>query len=240
MAVARDAAPIYRRALDDGKLTSARPARQMGTTQRGRDTASLQEFPAFKVVVVPKKFGREPRREPTMAAKTAGRNELQPLTSHLRDIVRKRDFYAGGLMALIGLGIALKGATYRAGTLMHMGPGFLPTALGVILVLLGIADRRCCAGAGRRRRRSKYPASKPAMVGLVLHPDEPGVFHYFRALLWDGACDLLLRLHRSAGRQNCDLERYDRSSTVVTVFGVALFSYFLQVPMPVFTWRGSL
>jgi hypothetical protein len=29
-------------------------------------------------------------------------------------------------------------------------------------------------------------------------------------------------------------------STVVTVFGVGLFSYFLQVPMPIFTWRGGL
>jgi uncharacterized protein (DUF486 family) len=29
-------------------------------------------------------------------------------------------------------------------------------------------------------------------------------------------------------------------STVITVFGVALFSYFLQVPMPILTWRGGL
>ena len=57
----------------------------------------------------------------------------------LRELVGKRDFYAGGLMVLLGLGIALKGSTYRAGTLMHMGPGFLPTALGIILALLGIA-----------------------------------------------------------------------------------------------------
>ena len=26
----------------------------------------------------------------------------------------------------------------------------------------------------------------------------------------------------------------------ITVFGVGLFSYFLQVPMPIFTWRGGL
>jgi hypothetical protein len=50
----------------------------------------------------------------------------------------KRDFYAGGLMVLIGLVMALKGPGYRLGTLMHMGPGFMPTALGVILVLLGL------------------------------------------------------------------------------------------------------
>jgi len=29
-------------------------------------------------------------------------------------------------------------------------------------------------------------------------------------------------------------------AAVVTVFGVGLFSYFLQVPMPIFTWRGAL
>jgi hypothetical protein len=26
----------------------------------------------------------------------------------------------------------------------------------------------------------------------------------------------------------------------VTIFGVGLFSYFLQVPMPILTWRGEL
>ena len=28
-------------------------------------------------------------------------------------------------------------------------------------------------------------------------------------------------------------------ATVVTVFGVSLFAYFLQVPMPIFTWWGA-
>ena len=28
-------------------------------------------------------------------------------------------------------------------------------------------------------------------------------------------------------------------ATVVTIFGVGLFSYFLQVPMPIFTWWGG-
>ena len=64
---------------------------------------------------------------------------MRPSTSPLRELISKRDFYAGGLMMLLGLAIAFKGSSYRAGTLMHMGPGFLPTALGVLLVLLGIA-----------------------------------------------------------------------------------------------------
>src|SRR5215469_202450 len=59
--------------------------------------------------------------------------KLRPSTSPLRELLSKRDFYAGGLMMLLGLGIALKGTSYRAATLMHMGPGFLPTALGILL-----------------------------------------------------------------------------------------------------------
>jgi uncharacterized protein (DUF486 family) len=27
-------------------------------------------------------------------------------------------------------------------------------------------------------------------------------------------------------------------SAIIMVFGVGLFSYILQIPMPVFTWRG--
>src|SRR6478736_8471068 len=56
----------------------------------------------------------------------------------VRNLVRKRDFSAGGLVILLGLVMALKGPSYRLGTLMHMGPGFLPTALGVILIFLGV------------------------------------------------------------------------------------------------------
>jgi hypothetical protein len=50
----------------------------------------------------------------------------------------RRDFCAGGLMILFGLVAAVNGPNYRVGTLGHMGPGFMPTALGVVLVLLGI------------------------------------------------------------------------------------------------------
>ena len=65
-----------------------------------------------------------------------------PVVQLALNLVRKRDFYAGGLIIMFGLLMALKGPSYRVGSLMHMGPGFLPTALGVILIFLGILDRR--------------------------------------------------------------------------------------------------
>ena len=78
----------------------------------------------------------------------SGRGSVAQLVQNL---VRKRDFYAGALMIFFGLVMALKGPGYRLGTLMHMGPGFLPTALGVILICLGIAIAGTAIDSPRRR-----------------------------------------------------------------------------------------
>jgi hypothetical protein len=149
----------------------------------------------------------------------------------------KRDFYAGGLMVLIGLVMALKGPGYRLGTLMHMGPGFMPTALGVILVLLGLviaAAAIATPDGGDERILPEHPEwlgwgcilAGPLLFiicgsygGLI-----PATFACVfvsalgdRTSTWIGALGL---------------------ATVVTAFGVTLFSYVLKVPMPILEWRG--
>jgi hypothetical protein len=50
-----------------------------------------------------------------------------------------KDHYGGALMILIGLGAVVAGRTYKIGTLSAMGSGFFPVALGVILILTGLA-----------------------------------------------------------------------------------------------------
>jgi hypothetical protein len=167
---------------------------------------------------------------------------LRPSTSPLRELVRKRDFYAGGLMVLLGLGIALKGATYRAGTLMHMGPGFLPTALGVLLVLLGIAITVAAFApsddghGGDQRILPEHPQWL-AWFCILMSPVAFIFFgRYFGMAPGTFACVFIAAL----GDQNKTWLGTFILATVVTVFGVSLFSYFLQVPMPIFTWRGGL
>ena len=167
---------------------------------------------------------------------------MQPATSLLRGFVRKRDFYAGGLMLLLGLGVALKGATYRAGTLMHMGPGFLPTALGIILVLLGIA---IAAGSlasgepGHAEDQGILPAQPQWLAWLcILMSPVCFIFfgRYFGMAPGTFACVFIAAL----GDKGATWRGTAVLATVITVFGVGLFSYFLQVPMPIFTWRGGL
>jgi heme A synthase len=167
---------------------------------------------------------------------------LRRSTSLVRDLIGKRDFYAGGLMILIGLGIALKGTTYRAGTLMHMGPGFMPTALGVILVLVGIA----IAAASL----SPSEPGSPAEEGIL--PEHPQWWAWFCILMSPVAFIFFGRYFgmfpgtfacvfiAARGDKNATWLGTFVLATVVTIFGVALFSYFLQVPMPIFTLGGGL
>ena len=162
-------------------------------------------------------------------------------TSPLHELMGKRDFYAGGLMVLIGLFIAVKGTSYRAGSLMHMGPGFLPTALGVLLVLLGIAIAGAAlspsAEAGEDDQRI-LPEQRQwwgwlcILAGPVLFIVFGRAFGMFPGTF---ACVFVSALG-------------DRASTwrgsfvlaaVVSAFGVTLFSYFLQVPMPILTWGAG-
>jgi hypothetical protein len=167
---------------------------------------------------------------------------LRPSTSPLRELIGKRDFYAGGLMVLLGLGIALKGASYRAGTLMHMGPGFLPTALGILLVLLGIAI--AAAGMapstdGHEEDQSLLP-EKPQWWAWFCILMSPICFiffgRYFGMIPATFSCVFIAAL----GDEKATWLGTFVLAAVVTVFGVALFSYFLQVPMPILMWRGDL
>lgn len=165
---------------------------------------------------------------------------MRPSSSLIGTLVRKKDFYAGGLMILLGLGIALKGATYRTGTLMHMGPGFLPTALGIILILIGIAIGAASLGQSDGEHDESILPPSPqwwAWACILLSPVFFIVFgKYFGMAPGTFACVFIAAL----GDRGATWLSTIVLSTVVTVFGVGLFSYFLQVPLPIFTWGGGL
>ena len=167
---------------------------------------------------------------------------MQPSISPLRDLVRKRDFYAGGLMILFGLFIALKGSTYRAGTLMHMGPGFLPTALGVILVLLGIAIAAAAIApvAASAEDDQRILPENPQWWAWFCILISPVCFIFFGRYFGMAPATFSCIFIAALGDKSATWKSSAILSAVVTVFGVGLFSYFLQVPMPIFTWRGGL
>ena len=165
-------------------------------------------------------------------------SRYQTALSLAHDLVRRRDFYAGGLMVLIGLILVIQGPTYGLGkNMMHMGAGFVPTALGVILIILGIM-----IGA------TAITAYDPNEGGIL--PEHPQWWGWFCILAgpilfiicgnYGGlapasfACVFVSAL----GDKTATWKSALVLAVVVTTFGVVLFSYFLQVPIPVLEWRG--
>jgi heme A synthase len=161
-------------------------------------------------------------------------------SSLIGSLIRKRDFYAGGLMILLGLGIALKGSTYRAGTLMHMGPGFLPTALGVILILIGIAIGATALAPSDGQHDESILPPNPQWWAWFCILMSPVAFIVFGRYLGMAPGTFACVFVAAQGDRSATWLSTIVLSTVVTVFGVGLFSYFLQVPMPIFTWGGGL
>ena len=147
----------------------------------------------------------------------------------------KRDFYAGLLMALFGLVAALEGGRYNVGTLMQMGPGFFPIALGVLLVLLGIL----IAGTG---------LATPDPGGERILPDNPqwrgwaciiaGPLLFMLLGQYGGlipatfACVFVSAL----GDRTATLKGSLTLAAAITAFGAVLFSYILHVPLPLLRW----
>jgi Tripartite tricarboxylate transporter TctB family len=151
--------------------------------------------------------------------------------------VRKRDFYAGGLMILFGLVMALKGPTYQLGTLMHMGPGFLPTVLGVILIFLGVAIAGVAATAGEGEDEDILP-EKPEWLAWACILASPLAFMLFGSYGGMAPGTFACVFVAAMGDREATLKSSAILAAVITIFGVGLFAYILQIPMPVLEWRG--
>jgi heme A synthase len=123
-----------------------------------------------------------------------------------------------------------------------MGPGFLPTALGILLVLLGIAIATASLAPGEdggHEDQNILPENPQwwAWFCILMSPVLFIIFGYFFGMApGTFACVFIAAL----GDRNATWKATFILATVITIFGVTLFSYFLQVPMPILTWKGGL
>lgn len=150
-------------------------------------------------------------------------------------LVRKRDFYAGGLMILFGMVMALKGPTYPMGSLMHPGPGFMPTVLGVILIGIGIAIALTAIPVPEGVDEDILP-EKPEWFAWACILASP--FAFMLAGTFGGMAPAIFAcvFVAASGDREATLKSSLALSSGVAFFGVILFSYILQIPMPIFRW----
>jgi putative Ca2+/H+ antiporter (TMEM165/GDT1 family) len=147
----------------------------------------------------------------------------------------RRDYYAGALMVLVGGGAAYVGSQYQVGSLTHMGPGYFPTALGVILAIIGIIIAGSAAYA---------PAASPVTAETTsVKPDWRGWLCITGATVLFIALSLYVGLVvatfacvfvAAMGDRENSWKEAALLAAGITVFGVGLFSYILKVQIPLF------
>src|SRR5262249_61455596 len=135
-------------------------------------------------------------------------------------------------MILFGLVMALKGPTYNLGTLMHMGPGFLPTALGVILIGLGIAIAMTAAAVPEGGDEDILP-EQPQWFAWACILASPLAFIIFGTIGGLAPATFMCVFIAALGDKGATWLGCVGLSCLITAFGVGLFHFVLQIPMPV-------
>ena len=89
------------------------------------------------------------------------------------------DLIAGGVFVAFGVAFAVTASGYETGSLVHMGPGYFPMVLGIILAAFGVAIVGIAALRSRRARAAAPRAAAPP--GADQEPD--GGVPWIRGLL---------------------------------------------------------
>ena len=152
-----------------------------------------------------------------------------------RRSVIKREAWAAGTMIVLGLGAIAQASTYTLGSLARMGPGLFPAILGVLLVLLGlIIARMAYSPMVTEEDAEEIPPPGWRGGGCIIG----GLMTFILLGKYGGlvpATFALVFISAMGDRQHTP-----RSAALlavgVTILGVAVFSWALQLQFPLFRW----
>jgi len=142
------------------------------------------------------------------------------------DLRNNRDFLAGLLFMMLGGLAVVLARDFPMGTTMRMGPGYFPTALGVILFLFGVYVLA-------RGVRSRVPVSgawgwRPlALVTLAIV-----VFGFFLERLGLVPASVLMFFVAAAAGREFRFGEVLILAVVMTAFSVLVFIWGLKLPYP--------
>lgn len=144
-----------------------------------------------------------------------------------------KDYYAGGLMTLLGLGAIVEGASYHIGTLSKMGSGFFPVALGVILALTGAAIAIGARSNVAAEERKSPPPEWHGWFCIILSIVVFVVLGTYGGLV--PATIAIVFISALGDRQNTIKDALVLS-LIITAICIVVFWWALQVQFPLFRW----
>jgi hypothetical protein len=149
----------------------------------------------------------------------------------------KKDYYAGGLMVLIGVSACAASVPYKIDSLARMGPGYFPFAIGVLMAITGLLI------ALSARSQDVPPEPMPGHLNGM--PDLRGAICIILSILAFIGFGQYLGLVPATFAIVFISAMGDRSNTVVkaAILAVAMsaiaavvFWWALQLQMPLFKW----
>ena len=150
-------------------------------------------------------------------------------------LLRKRDFYAGLLMILLGAGVTLNSTTYTLGTLMHMGPGMFPFMLGIVLTFIGMLIFGTAMVTPLGEDEHILPKNRE-WRGWACILAGPIMFIIFGEFFGMVPATFSCVFVSALGDRTATLKGSLLLAAGISFVGALLFSYVLQVPFPMFRW----
>ena len=147
--------------------------------------------------------------------------------------VNRKDLIGGGLMLLLGVGAAVQSLQYPIGSLVRMGPGYFPLALGIILTAFGalimLGGLRTAPVAPAVKLRPEWRGWICICAAMIAF----AVLGLYAGLLpATFACVFIAAL---GDRKNSLLAALVLSATM-TVVCLIVFWWLLKVQLPLFIW----
>lgn len=148
----------------------------------------------------------------------------------------KTDLLGGGFIVLLGCGAILEGASYHVGSLAQMGPGFFPVALGVILILLGLLIALTANPVIEDETEEDINKVPPEWRGWACIVFGIIIFIVLGGWLGLVPATFALVLISALGDREQTLKGAVLLAAGVTLAGVIIFSYLLELQFPLFRW----
>lgn len=147
----------------------------------------------------------------------------------------RREAWAAGTMIVLGLGAIAQASTYSLGSLARMGPGMFPAILGTLLVMLGLIIAKMATSAAVVEEDAEdIPPPEWRGWGCIIG----GLLAFILVGKFGGlvpATFVLVFVSAMGDRQHT-WRTAALLAAGVTILGVAVFSWALQLQFPLFRW----
>ncbi len=144
-----------------------------------------------------------------------------------------KDVWGGSLIAALGAFVVAYDARYPVGTLSHMGPGYFPGALGIILILTGGAVAAKGFLAMPAPRVERRPAEWRAWLLISLSVIAFVVLAVYGGLI--AAAFGIVFISAMADRDN-NWRQAIVLALIIAAISVVLFRWGLQLQIPILNW----